>query len=130
MDEGAVVFLVVFVAAIWLVFGMIGANIAASKQARDAGFLLGLFLGPIGLIIAALIDNRPKCPECGGRVEPGVRRCMHCGTQLAQRATQPLPVSLTKPDRADAPWWQFDTTETRAMGNCSGAGWSTPPISW
>lgn len=44
------------VAALWLVMAVVGAMIASNNGANGgAGFLLGLLLGPIGLIIAALL---------------------------------------------------------------------------
>ena len=49
-----------FVAAIWFGFGAWAAYIARNKSGGGCiGFLLGILLGPIGLIIALLLPYRP-----------------------------------------------------------------------
>ena len=66
---------------LWVVFGIIGAGIAKTFRGRElAGMLLGFFMGPLGwLCIFALGDDRLKCPECGGVVPQGAKRCKSCG---------------------------------------------------
>src|SRR4051795_12492973 len=44
---------------VWLVFGFIGLLIGNSKNMGCAGFMLGVLLGPIGLIIIAVMGNKP-----------------------------------------------------------------------
>ena len=47
--------------ALWVGFGFWGAFIAKNKSGGGcAGFLLGLLLGPIGLIIALLLPYKPR----------------------------------------------------------------------
>src|SRR5690349_15324810 len=41
----------------WVIFGLIGAAIGSSKGLGCAGFLLGVLLGPIGLIIVAVMQG-------------------------------------------------------------------------
>lgn len=42
-----------------VIFGVIAANVASAKQrASGEGFLLGFMLGPIGLLIEALLSGR------------------------------------------------------------------------
>jgi len=44
---------------LWIVFGIIGAWIATTKGRSGCGwFLISALLGPIGLIIAAIIPRR------------------------------------------------------------------------
>lgn len=45
---------------VWLIFGVIGAAVGASKNMGCAGFLLGLLLGPIGIVIVAVSDGGGK----------------------------------------------------------------------
>ena len=45
---------------IWLLFGILGAWIATTKGRSGCGwFLLCSILGPIGLILAAVISKKP-----------------------------------------------------------------------
>lgn len=65
-----------------LLCGFIGRAVAAQKDAGTAGFYLGFFLGPLGIVVAALIDGRPLCPNCGGRIQGRPQMCQHCGTRF------------------------------------------------
>lgn len=78
------VFVIYLIAAI--AFGVVGTAIGEKKQAASAGFLLGFAFGPVGLVLAFLMDNRMQCPECKGRVETGAKICPHCRTQFSHPA--------------------------------------------
>ncbi|MEQ1904623.1 MAG: hypothetical protein ABL888_10585 [Pirellulaceae bacterium] len=81
---------------IWLLWAVVGAIIGNAKARPAAGAILGLLLGPIGwLLMMVALDNRPKCPECGGRAVQGARKCIHCGSILA--CSKP-----SKKDRTDS----------------------------
>jgi hypothetical protein len=45
---------------LWIVFGCIGWAIGAGKGKGGAGFALGFFLGPIGMLIAAMMTPTPE----------------------------------------------------------------------
>ena len=68
----------------WFIFGILGAIIGSAKDAAGTGFLLGLLFGPFGTLAAFAVDNRPKCPECMGRIGGGANRCQHCGATLLE----------------------------------------------
>lgn len=69
---------------LWGIVGpLIGTLIGQNKGRIAAGALFGLLLGPIGWAIVALGPNlKPKCPECGGVVVPGARKCKNCGSRI------------------------------------------------
>ena len=77
---------------IWLVFAVVGAFMGLSKGRPFLGFVLALALGPIGVILVALLPNRAapgmmwherqknavRCKWCLERISPAVRSCGHC----------------------------------------------------
>ena len=66
---------------VWIGCALIGALIGKYKGRVGSGVVWALVLGPIGWLIVALMqDLREKCPECGGVVVPGARKCKHCGS--------------------------------------------------
>ncbi len=55
----------------WLLCAILCAVIARGKNRSAAGwFFVGLFLGPLGLLIAAVISRVTVCDYCGRRVPP------------------------------------------------------------
>ena len=68
---------------IWLAFGIVGAMIGSKKDAGCFGFIMGVLLGPIGLLIAWLSKgNRIQCPYCKERIDPKATVCSHCQKDL------------------------------------------------
>ena len=72
----------------------IGAALSIWREYDEplGGAMMSVLLGPIGwLMILFGEDQRPVCPECGGRARPGFKRCRHCGELL------PTPSKLKPP---------------------------------
>lgn len=69
---------------IWIVIGtFVGALIGQAKGRVGAGAVFGFLFGPIGWLITALgPNNMPKCPECGGQIVKGAKKCKNCGSAL------------------------------------------------
>ena len=68
----------------WFICGLVAAAIYQRKgRSGVAGFLGGVFLGPIGILLAlASGSNLPKCPYCAERIQPEAKVCPHCQRDL------------------------------------------------
>lgn len=89
----------------WIVFGMIGGGIGASKGRAGAGIVLGILLGPLGLLIVPALKsqkeldrkNTKKCPYCAERVAKAAQLCKHCGQGLQTFSCPHCNADLVKP---------------------------------
>ena len=73
----------------WIVFAVVCAVIGAAVgglkggTAPLTGFLGGLFLGPLGILLISLSPKQGlKCNACKGIVPKGAALCMHCRSDL------------------------------------------------
>ena len=76
----------------WFLCPFFAALIAEQKRAGCKGFIMGLLLGPIGVIAAGFLDGRPPCKHCGGRLNGQYPVCPHCRSALEpqiEKAVQP-----------------------------------------
>ena len=77
-----------------LLTGFIGYAIGNTRGRGGEGALLGIFLGPIGWVIALLLPaTGSKCPGCLGVVPEGARRCKHCGVAFTRPIAPPPDAS-------------------------------------
>jgi hypothetical protein len=107
--------------ALWFVSTIIAAAVLSGCNKAGTGMLLGIFLGPLGVIIAIIVrldvnskqrakdhaatlaalkttpaETRPEreCPFCAERILARAKVCKHCG-----RDVEPLPEAA--PARAE-----------------------------
>jgi hypothetical protein len=106
------------VIGVWFVCALIAAAICEGKGlSAAAGFFLGLLLGPIGVIIAALLSGDEtvleqralnsgqmrKCPHCAELVKWDAKVCRYCGRELTAPALLREGIRASKEGRkADA----------------------------
>lgn len=72
---------------VWVLAIVAAGIVGANRGALFGGIMLGVFLGPLGAIVALSLDGRPFCPHCRGRLNlagiydwTGV--CPHCHVEL------------------------------------------------
>lgn len=71
-----------YFAFVWLVSMVVAPILGADKNSGTAAFTIALFFGPLGIIVAPLMDGRPRCPKCWERVYRGCGTCPHCDIDL------------------------------------------------
>lgn len=57
------------------------SNADGREKRRYSGFLVGLGLGAVGVVILSSI-LRPRCPKCRKKILRGIHECPFCGAAL------------------------------------------------
>lgn len=75
---------------IWIVCGMAGAALLSRNNSSGLGCVLGLLLGPIGVIIALVMRETGgrRCPHCREHVHQDATVCPHCQRDLVAPPAQ------------------------------------------
>jgi len=86
--------MLIAVFVIWLVCGFIASSIASSRGANSCvGFICGFIFGPLGIVIALLMNGAPVAVAGVGigaahSLPPGIgRECPYCRTQIPAAAS-------------------------------------------
>jgi len=70
---------------IWLLFGIVASIIGSQKGSGCLGFMLGILLGPFGVLIMIFVPgNRRTCPYCKELIHKEAARCPHCQKDLVE----------------------------------------------
>lgn len=84
----------------WGLFWAVICNRIGAKRNNEFGATLaGVFLGPIGVVLALVTDKRESCPKCKMKINNGAEICPHCHSPIEWSGGKPKPQS-TKSQRA------------------------------
>lgn len=83
--EGLIVF--------WIVCGIVAAIIGSRKGAGCSAFIVGLALGPLGIVVAIFMKgNRRQCPSCREYIDKDASKCPKCQEDL-KKIDAPVTIS-------------------------------------
>src|SRR6266540_877282 len=78
---------------IWILCGVVAAMIGAKKGFGGSGFVVGLLLGPIGILIAIFAKgDRKSCSYCKEWIHKDATVCPHCQREMEQMFQVRCPV--------------------------------------
>lgn len=85
------------------VSGAISAAIGARRERARDGALLGIFLGPVGWLLALGLRQYSRCRSCLGTHPAAATACWHCGTERGGTTFTPqrAPVAGSESGPAD-----------------------------
>jgi len=67
----------------WFLCGLVSAMIGSNKGEGCAAFIIGVLLGPFGILIAIFSPgNRIKCPFCKELMHEDATTCPHCQKEI------------------------------------------------
>jgi hypothetical protein len=135
-------------AVVWLACGFVGMTIGESKGRSGTGFVLGLLLGVIGLVVIALMSPTPEaqarhelavseaartshaagaalrsCPWCAERIQPAAIVCRYCGRDVEPVAA-PVSNDLPRPPFNTYASWVSDPSGRHAERWWTGEEWT------
>jgi DNA-directed RNA polymerase subunit RPC12/RpoP len=77
----------------WLACGLVAAAIGSRKGEGCLGFVCGLLLGPLGVVVAVLSKgNRVECPYCYEQINRKARICPFCRSAVGKGKPIAIPL--------------------------------------
>lgn len=71
---------------LWILCGIIAAMIGSKKGEGCLAFILGVILGPFGILIALFsTGNRIQCPYCKELIHKDANVCPHCQREVFKK---------------------------------------------
>jgi hypothetical protein len=90
---------------LWILCGVVAAMIGAKKGVARAEFYAGLFLGPIGILIAIFSKgDRKSCSYCKEWIHKDATVCPHCQRERWSRCSRFVVPSVESEDRYVRPF--------------------------
>jgi hypothetical protein len=145
-DSGTVVLIVILVCiAVLTIFAQLGKYVGRDKGRQREGFWLGMFLGPLGLIITALLQptadaeaaravrvqaavnasttgrsassNTRPCPWCAEEIKSAAVVCRYCGRDV-EAAAGPAGWEPEDSSETDKRWeeWSQSAPQPKRIG--------------
>lgn len=69
-------------AVFWMTCVLAAGLIGEQRGSYRGGIILGLLLGPLGIVATLGMDWRAQCGNCGGRIDGTPKVCPHCRVEL------------------------------------------------
>ena len=69
----------------WIASVLLATHLGIKKGIGFLGFINGLFLGPLGVLIVMIQknDNRMDCPSCAEQILKQATICPHCRSDVS-----------------------------------------------
>jgi hypothetical protein len=148
VDVGSIILITVVICAV------IGAVVGQPRGHGGDGFALGLLLGPVGVIIVAVMTPTPQaaaiqqqrvnqamqsvgagtraCPWCAEQIQPAALVCRHCNRDvsvlLAPSAGTPASWLVDPSGRYPDRWWGGSDWTRWVRDKPGGTRFEDPPV--
>ena len=89
-----------FMFVLWLFSIAVATGLGAQRQQWHIGLFMGLLFGPLGMIVAGLLDYPHRCPRCCEAIHSEAEVCPYCHIAFASKAPVAGPTIAETAGRA------------------------------